>query len=350
MGNSSASPTRDAQPINRGHFSFKYVIGKGGFGRVWRVKMKKTKQILAMKEMSKMRVASKHSVNAVMRECRLLSMLRHPFIVNMKFAFQTRENLYLAMDMMPGGDLRYHLGLRKQFNETQSQFFVACILTALEYLHLSQVVHRDIKPENLVLDHKGYLRVTDFGISGFTFQDNSGNSSGTPGYMAPEVVCKLKHGPPADYFALGVIAYELMKNTRPYRGRDKMEIRDQMLSRQVQLKRSDIPAGWSLESADFINKLLKRKPSDRLGAGGAQELKNHAWLRDFPWQKLFEKSLKAPYIPTVGENFDQRNRVNWQDDDFDSLAVNSSLRSMFSGYYFNEAQQDLSPMHELHLV
>lgn len=340
MGNlsSSADPTgKSSGNISKSYFSFEYVIGKGGFGRVWRVKLKKTKQILAMKEMIKARVISKRSVNSVMNERKLLSMIKHPFIVNMQFAFQDRENLYLAMDLMPGGDLRFHIGRHKRFSEQQTRFFVACIVTALEYLHVNGIIHRDIKPENLVLDSKGYLRLTDFGIARQMRTDNSGDTSGTPGYMAPEVMLRQSHGPPCDYFAVGVLAYEFMKGSRPYRGRDRREIRDQILTKQALLRRADIAEGWSLEAADFINKLLQRKPSQRLGTGGPQEVKNHAWLRDFPWKQLFEKSIPSPYIPAEGENFDKRVQLDWNDaGELESVDMQEdTIQNLFAGYFFN---------------
>lgn len=118
-----------------------------------------------MKEMSKARVVSKKSVHSVMNERKLLANLRHPFLVNMHFAFQNNQNLYLIMDLMSGGDLRFHLGVQKVFTEEQTRFFVACIIIGLEYLHHNSIIHRDIKPENLVLDINGYLHITDLGIA-----------------------------------------------------------------------------------------------------------------------------------------------------------------------------------------
>jgi serine/threonine protein kinase len=133
---------------------------------------------------------------------------------------------------------------------------VACILIGLEYLHINGVLHRDIKPENLVLDSRGYVHLTDFGIARTWSAENAKDTSGTPGYMAPEVMCRQNHGVAADYFAVGVIAYEFMNGRRPYQGKSRKEIRDQILAKQVQIKRHDIPDGWSLEAADFINRVL----------------------------------------------------------------------------------------------
>jgi protein kinase A len=144
----------------------------------------------------------------------------------------------------------------KRFNEEQTKFFTACIVAGLEYVHINGIIHRDIKPENLVLDSRGYVRITDFGISRIINFDNAKDTSGTPGYMAPEVMCRQNHGIAVDYFALGVIVYEFMTGRRPYIGRSRKDIRDSILAKQVQLKRQDIPEGWSLEAADFCNKLL----------------------------------------------------------------------------------------------
>ena len=114
------------------------------------------------------------------------------------------------MDLLTGGDLRYHIARHRRFSEDQTKFFIACIIVSLEYVHSKSILHRDIKPENLVFDEHGYLRVTDFGIARIWNPDNSKETSGTPGYMAPEVMCRQNHGVAVDYFALGIIAYECM--------------------------------------------------------------------------------------------------------------------------------------------
>ena len=118
-----------------------------------------------MKEMDKLRIINKRSVHSVLNERKILETLKHPFIVNMVYAFQDRENLYLVMDLMAGGDLRFHLTKQKFFLESQAKFFIACIICGLEYIHDNGILHRDIKLENLVFDSKGYLRITDFGIA-----------------------------------------------------------------------------------------------------------------------------------------------------------------------------------------
>lgn len=153
------------------------------------------------------------------------------FLINMFYAFQDFENIYLVTDLVTGGDLRYHLNKQKKFSEVQTKFFVACILIGLEYMHNNGVIHRDIKPENLLLESNGYVRITDMGISRIWTPDNAHDTSGTPGYMAPEVMCRQNHGVQVDYFALGVIAHEFMLGRRPYTGKTRKDIRDQIFSK-----------------------------------------------------------------------------------------------------------------------
>lgn len=297
---------------------------------------KKTKEVSAMKEMQKTRIIHKKSVNSVMNERKLLAMMKHPFIVNMQIAFQDKDNLYLVMDLMPGGDLRYHLGRMKRFNEEQTRFFISCLFCALEYLHVHNIIHRDIKPENLVLDARGYVRLTDFGISRVWQMENSQETSGTPGYMAPEVICRHNHTIAADYFAIGVLVHELMIGRRPYIGKSRKEVRDAILAKQVQLKREDMPSGWSIESLDFVNKLLQRKPQHRLGYGGPQEVKGHAWLKDVDWTRILQKSITAPYLPKGEENFDFRHVNNdWNDEPQQVDLFDPAIQEQFAGYFYD---------------
>lgn len=164
-------------------------------------------------------------------------------------------------------------------------------------MHNNGVIHRDIKPENLLLDEKGYVHITDMGISKMWTPDNSHDTSGTPGYMAPEVMCRQNHGVAVDYFALGVVCYEFMFGKRPYGGKTRKDIRDSIIKNQIHLKKSDVPEGWTMEAADFINKTLQRKPANRLGLNGPNEVKQHIWLKDVDWQSIIEMKTKATFIP-----------------------------------------------------
>lgn len=250
-----------------------------------------------MKQMSKHRVIAQNSVELVMNERKLLSEIKHPFIVNMHSAFQDSNNLYLILHYMPGGDLRSYLRSSFSFTEPQTRFAVASVLTALEYLHNKQIIHRDIKPENIVLDNRGYLRITDFGVAKELPVTGVIDPSGTPGYMSPESMRSLPYGRLADYFSLGVVAFEFMKGYRPYVGKTRQQILDRMRSSPVCLNRKDLPLDWGIESADFINKILSPNAENRLGIHEVEELKSHDWLKGFPWGQLRAKALLSPFRP-----------------------------------------------------
>ena len=258
--------------------------------------------------MSKVKIIDKKSEKSVLFERQLLSRLRNPFIVNLIYSFQDSENLYLVMDFLKGGDLRYHICKNHNITEEQTKFFLACLTLGLEFIHSHSLIHRDIKPENLLMDSNGYLRITDFGISSIYSKNkkNVYDTSGTPGYMAPEVITGNNHCKVVDYFAMGIIGFELMVGERPYKGKSRKEIKEQMIMYQVEIKEEDIPIGWSIEAANFFNKLLIREPEKRLGYNSINEIKNHEWFSDINFKELFRKKLKSPYKPFSEENFDKK--------------------------------------------
>ena len=232
-----------------------------------------------------------------MNERNLLATLKHPFIVNMHYAFEDRERLFIITDLLNGGDLRYHMKRKKKFNETELKFIIAWAVAGLEHMHTNGVIHRDIKPENLLFGEDGYVSLTDLGISTVWSPDNWNDSSGTPGYMAPEVMSKQNHGIAVDYYGLGIICYEIIMGKRPYSGKNRKEIKEVVLQKQIHVKAEEKPQNWSLESIDFINQLIMRKPSNRLGFNGPEEVKEHPFLKETDWKQLLDKSLKPPFTP-----------------------------------------------------
>ena len=295
-----------------------------------------------MKEMNKSKIIDKKSDKSVKSERDLLSKLNHPFIINMHYSFQDSDNLYLIMDLLTGGDLRYHICKKRYFTEDQTKFFLSCILLGLEYCHFYKIIHRDIKPENLVLDSKGYVHITDFGIAKIQQTNNHKETSGTPGYMSPEVLCGQNHTIAVDYFALGVMGYEFMLGVRPYLGKTRKEIKEKVMAKQVIVHKSDIKEGWSLESADCINRLLQRKPGKRLGVHGANEVKRHIWFQNFPWKDLYNKKLLSPFIPPNEDNFDYKycNNVEKQGlktkERYAEIIISNDYKTIFNTYlYFN---------------
>ena len=291
--------------VYRNYFEFEYIIGRGGFSKVWQVKFKKNSKRFAMKEMSKVKIIDKKSEKCILGERDFLSKLKHPFIVNMICSFQDYENLYLLMDLLTGGDLRFHLNSKSKFSEKEVKFFISCIILSLEYIHENNIIHRDIKPENLVSDDKGYIRLTDFGIAKIKKEQNSSETSGTPGYMAPEVLNSQNHSFTVDFYAIGIVGYEFLIGKRPYIGKNRKEIKQLVLSKEVFIEENK-DKSWSNTCIDFINRCLKRKVTNRLGNNfGIKELKNHPWFDKYDWENLYNKTLEAPFIPKKDKNYDK---------------------------------------------
>lgn len=330
MGNCAQSEIEVKNSMLPGEYKKLFPIGKGAYGKVWKVIKEGSEQAYAMKEMDKSLVYSKKSVASVMNERKFLGMLRSPFIVNLHYAFQSATKLFLVVDLMSGGDLRYFFMKNPVIPEESLKFMAACIVAALEYLDVYGVIHRDLKPENLVFDMNGYLHLTDFGIASSTDVDNSGICSGTPGYMSPETICSQNQSTVSDYFALGVILFEVTTGSRPYLGNNRKEIRQAILNKQVKMPEK---GSWSKEFKHFVNSLIQRKAQKRLGFGGIQELKSHPWLKDFDWPSLYTKSLKSPFKISPGNNFDE-SQVSGSFSSQGRLSESLSQK-LFSGYFFS---------------
>ena len=268
-------------------------------------------------------------------------MLNNPFLINMNYAFETEENLYIVMDYLSGGDLRYYLCHHNYMSEAKVKFIVSNILLALKYIHSKHIIHRDLKPENLVFDSKGYLHLTDFGIS---HELNEGDefieSSGTPGYMAPEVVLRKPHDYTVDFFGLGVIVFELITGKRPYNGKTRKELKEQMLAKEVKLTVEMLPKKWKDSNIiEFVNGLLKRKANERLGSKGVEEVMSHEWLYDVDWESVEAMRAKSPFRIGDSDNFDHE-FANREDEEQYSKDKEYYLRivnrnQFFKGYYFN---------------
>lgn len=173
----------------------------------------------------------------------------------------------------------------------------------MEYVHTKGILHRDIKPENLIFDHRGYLHLVDFGIARKSKPENARDTSGTPGYMSPEVIFGKNHSFESDYFSLGVICFELLLGRRPYRSRTRKIAREAMAAKQIKICRKDLEYfPLSKRGVDFVNKLLIRRPERRLGNNGVLELMRHPWMEDFPWRELKNGHVRAPYLPKPGSN------------------------------------------------
>ena len=251
-----------------------------------------------MKEISKVKLIQKNACDEILHEQDLCSKLNHPFLVTMNFSFQDKDYVYMINDLMSGGDLRYWYIQRKNFTEKECKFIIANIILGLEYLHSNKIIHRDLKPENILFDQKGYVHIADFGIAkelGGEPDEKIIDSSGSPGYMSPETILEQKHSYASDFFSLGVICYEMMMKKRPYIGKNRQEIKEKMINEFVQIKSEQIPKGWSVEFADFVNKLLEKNEEKRLGYKNINDLKCHPWLKLLNWKNIY--LMKAPFVP-----------------------------------------------------
>ena len=287
--------------VNASYFTKKRIISTGSDSTIWYVKDNKFKKKFAMKRISKTKALMENSYKDIINERNLLSRINHPFLVQMHFSFQDDNFLYMISNLMRGGDLRFWYSKKISFTENQCKFIISCIILGLEYLHTNKIIHRDLKPENLLFDKKGYVHITDFGIAKnlSNLEDGDGiiDTSGTPGYMSPETIFQKKHSYPSDFFSLGVICYEMMMKKRPYTGKNRQEIKQKMASDSVQIKKSELPQGWSQEFADFTNKLLEKNAENRLGSKGISELKNHPWLKYYNWKNLYLMKEKPLFVP-----------------------------------------------------
>ena len=334
-----------------------YPIGRGGFGRVWKVRLKRQfnskindirlqknkSRIFAMKEMSKAKISLKKSIKSVANERKFLEQFDFNLLCNMYYAFQDDETLYIIMDYLSGGDLRYLICRRNYFTELETKFIAACITLNLNYIHEKNIIHRDLKPENLVFGSNGYLHLTDFGIALEYHRGDKGvrSASGTPGYMAPEAITNKRQEFSVDYFALGVIVYELMMDERRYLGKNRKEIKEQMFNIEIKLDKDDLPEEWKDENIiDFINKLLERKKKNRLGYNTDIEVKEHPWFKDIPWEQIENMTYDSPFIFDTEDNFDDSYAQQEEDEliyegnkELYILEVNDS--NLFKDFYFN---------------
>ena len=224
MGCGNSIPDYNKECVDLSHFEMNRVLGRGGFGVVnacLKFSPPFRDQWFAVKTLSKATVLKTRSgAPSVMTELTALSRLNSRFICNAYYAFQDEFNLYLVLDVCLGGDLRFNLNHapRKRLSRERARFYTAQLVLALEYVHAQGYLHRDIKPDNLLLDADGNLKLTDFGVAKRPDNiDECTSSSGTHGYIAPEVYARGHvHGRQAEWFSMGVVLFELIVGKRPY--------------------------------------------------------------------------------------------------------------------------------------
>lgn len=279
-------------------FVFLKVVGKGSFGKVMQVRYKKDGKIYAMKVLKKKALVKRKQVIHTRTERRVVAAVNNPFIVSLRYAFQTPAKLYMILDFFNGGELFFHLKKEGRFSERRAKFYGAEITSALGALHALNIVYRDLKPENILLDQDGHIKITDFGLSKDSIEADELTHTfcGTPEYLAPEVLQQQGHGKAVDWWSFGTLLYEMMTGLPPFYNQNLNIMYEKILHAQIKM-----PTYLSKESRSLFRGLLERNPSKRLasGPGDADEIKVHPYFREIDWPKLESRGVKPPFSPPV---------------------------------------------------
>jgi len=281
-------------------FDFLRMIGKGTFGRVFQVRKKDTKRIYAMKVLSKQEIVAKKEVAHTIGERKILQRSSEcPFLLGLKFSFQSERDLYLVMDFKSGGELFHHLQKEGRFTEDRARFYTAEIVLAFEHLHKYDIVYRDLKPENILLDATGHIVLCDFGLSKPDLPKDALTNTfcGTTEYLAPEVLLDDNgYSKLVDFWSLGVLLFEMCCGWSPFYAEDTQQMYKLICFGKVKFPRGVIGE----DGKQFVKGLLCRNPKHRLGAErDAEELKEHPFFASIDWHALNEKQIPPPFKPAV---------------------------------------------------
>ncbi|CDK24792.1 unnamed protein product [Kuraishia capsulata CBS 1993] len=285
-------------------FDLLKVIGKGSFGKVMQVRKKDTGKIYALKSIRKAHIVSKMEVTHTLAEKFVLSRVDNPFIVPLKFAFQSNEKLYLVLSFINGGELFYHLQQSRRFSPVRSKFYISELLSAIECLHNLNIIYRDLKPENILLDYQGHIALCDFGLCkmNMKIEQKTNTFCGTPEYLAPELLLNRGYTRVVDFWTLGTLLYEMLTGLPPFYDEDVNKMYSKILNDTLVF-----PSDMETSTKSLIKGLLTRDPTKRLGYNGTHEIKTHPYFADVDWNKLLVKGYIPPYKPLVKDSTDTSN-------------------------------------------
>lgn len=311
-------------------FEILRLLGKGTFGQVFQVRKRDTGGIYAMKVLSKKVIVRKKEIAHTIGERDILvttASSSSPFIVGLKFSFQTPSDLYLVTDYMSGGELFWHLQKEGRFAEDRAKFYIAQLVLALEHLHENDIIYRDLKPENILLDANGNIALCDFGLSKANLTSNGTTNTfcGTTEYLAPEVLLdESGYTKMVDFWSLGVLIFEMCCGWSPFYAENTQQMYKNIAFGKVRFPKEVL----SPEGRSFVKGLLNRNPKHRMGATyDAKELREHPFFDDIDWKALIDKKIPPPFKPHLANETDTSNF----DPEFTSTSTSVINRSMHLG-------------------
>ncbi|TPX14053.1 uncharacterized protein E0L32_000447 [Thyridium curvatum] len=304
----SATDAGTGQRIGLDHFNFLAVLGKGNFGKVMLAETKRTRKLYAIKVLKKEFIIENDEVESIRSEKRVFLIAnqeRHPFLTNLHACFQTETRVYFVMEYVSGGDLMLHIQ-RGQFGTKRAQFYAAEVCLALKYFHENGVIYRDLKLDNILLTLDGHIKIADYGLckEDMWYASTTSTFCGTPEFMAPEILLDKKYGRAVDWWAFGVLIYQMLLQQSPFRGEDEDEIYDAILADEPLY-----PIHMPRDSVSILQKLLTREPDQRLGSGptDAQEIMSQPFFRNINWDDIYHKRVQPPFLPTIKSETDTSN-------------------------------------------
>uniref|UniRef100_A0A8P4KB24 Protein kinase C n=1 Tax=Dicentrarchus labrax TaxID=13489 RepID=A0A8P4KB24_DICLA len=298
--------------MNLQDFLFIKVLGKGSFGKVMLAELKGTDEVYAVKVLKKDVILQDDDVDCTLTEKRILALARkHPYLTQLFCCFQTKDRLFFVMEYVNGGDLMFQIQRSRKFDEARSRFYAAEVTSALMFLHRHGVIYRDLKLDNILLDAEGHCKLADFGMckEGILNGVTTTTFCGTPDYIAPEILQELDYGPSVDWWALGVLMYEMMAGQPPFEADNEDDLFESILHDDVLY-----PVWLSKEAVSILKAFMTKSPNKRLGCVVAQGLeeaiKLHPFFREIDWTLLEQRKIRPPFKPRIKtkrdvNNFDQ---------------------------------------------
>jgi serine/threonine protein kinase len=271
------------------------TLGTGTFGRVSLVSYTYNKRVLyfALKCLKKSEIIRLKQVDHIKSEKSILERIAHPFIVSLYTSFSDERCLYMLMEFVIGGELFSQLRKAGRFVNDTARFYAAEIALAFAYLHENDIAYRDLKPENLLIDKDGHIKITDFGFAKVV-PDRTWTLCGTPEYLAPEIIQSKGHGKAVDWWALGILIYEMLAGYPPFYDENPFGIYQKILGGRI-----EFPRHFDPYAKELVKKLLVADRTKRLGClrDGAEDVKNQKWFKGIDWVACYQRKIKPPYVP-----------------------------------------------------